>query len=1348
MAARGTHKDGGVGSNVSSFSTGSITSTVGRLYLFAIVIARGGSTQPTAPTVDGTAIGVTFTQVTPTGTNTDYDTAGTTRGSTFLFSGLCTSAGTGTVGVTFGYTAQNYCYELDEEPNVNQTTPIVQAVAAKPSGTTPGVTLAAFASVNNGTYAFAGGQTSTLPTAGTGFTILGDDTNTATVSLAIATEDRTDNDTVPDFSAASTTYAVIGVEINTDTSQFVNIGQVTETDTAQPITSYLVGHEVGLATETDTALAMSAQLAGTPIGLATETDTALPITVSLTPTVTPGVPIPLLTGGSQVLPTSGTRWQALGQSRLSFRSTETDAKVRFNTAGSLGHMRVRLSSTGDGTLGTISIRKNGADPSGGPSIALTLTTGEFEDAVGAVTVAAGDDISYQATASTGVVTSTVVSYLETMWSADDGDIHNVIVAGGSTLFAPGTSSTNYNHGACYLFVNSTQANGEWLVKLPAGVSGVTIKNLTARVVGGAAGTATTTVSINGATGAGTAPTVTTSAGGGVQTVSDTSNSIVAVDGDKISVKLVTSSGTSVPQFATISYEVVSDSADGVWQWLSSAGQSGGVSLSINDGFSTWSNPIISSTFNETAMKATIGVATTASLMSVYAVGSGTNGHHQRSRVSGSTGNQDVLINTTGWITDTTHSDTLSASDSYYQFYDGTGVASSAPTLACVVVTFQTPTASSDITPSMFQTQTMSLSVLHSIAITGTNFTETQTVSLAVQRNILLEFNQKQTFVNSTTGYTGPGVPIVENPAAPVTGGTPVLVEHDLLNVGTGTVLEGWVQGSLQWEEQLGQPGVGSIVFPNDVTQPTLGNTITCYINGIPRWTMIVEEKEKVRSHSSGKASEHLTRYGGRGLMAIMARAATYPIGGLQWYPKQRDMTYNWTHPDYDDTWWVAPTIFTHEELTTQWAGYPPVYWTPDFPVPEALGLAGPLDTIYDAALGRRFFRQWVDIPEDREYFLYWGSDDAVKFYIDGTQVIDSDEDLNWTRVNLTQLRITAGRRMFAWECVNLDRSWGANPTACRWTLLQSNTAHPTVTEHVACSTPGIGPFGARGALMVGPSELDPAGFGGEAPGMTPGRAMELWLAAVQARGCLPGVVLAFDGLFDSAGAIWEPAWIANGIHAANTAISTKIMTDGLTFIQEVGATYIEFRFDPTSLTLYGFNKGTMGIDNPVQFMPGDNTVNLTQRKKFQIGNVGIGDYREEYYEVTDGTSIGTYGRMETVLEIGAVHDRQEAVRVLEKALAFYKDPREEIAADVDGPLGYEDYDLGDRVTTLDSDDNEIVERVLAIKVTQSPANGRIQTGPTVRDIFLEEAMMPTLPESEHNPIPSDYTRTYDESDLR
>ncbi len=516
-----------------------------------------------------------------------------------------------------------------------------------------------------------------------------------------------------------------------------------------------------------------------------------------------------------------------------------------------------------------------------------------------------------------------------------------------------------------------------------------------------------------------------------------------------------------------------------------------------------------------------------------------------------------------------------------------------------------------------------------------------------------------------------------------------------------------------WEEQLSVAGAGSITLMNDVDQPELGEVVVMTLEGIPVWSMICEDFDRVMVAPNEESAEE-TVWSGRGIMAEWARALTYPVLGLTSKPKQRDRVFDWTDFYYDDYYWAGSVIVaTVAEAAVSWPG---AVWADDqgnysLPNGDTIIAGAQGDTITTAPLGRRYFRQFVDVPPADEFFLFWGGDDTFTLYIDGCLIVDVDTNQNFTTSNMTQIEdLTAGTHLFAWTVNNLNRADPSeNPTGGAWELYVPG--YPL--EYVASS---------RSSECVAWGPLEWALFGDDPPGMTVGNAIRLWFVAAQARGCLPGWTLGFNDLLDTAGVVWDPTVEGpTGPFVAGVRVSTKVLTDGLTFLYEVAASYCDIRADPVQRVLYAWNRGTMNdVASGLTLLPGGDLTSLEQKARFNLATVLIGEYNDRYLDIEDAAATAAYGRHEDRLEIGAVDGDDEAARVLAEALVVYANPREEITVTVDGILGYRDADLGNTLDTLDSTGSPVTERIIAMNFHPDPKTGRPLCDFTVRDVFLDE----------------------------
>lgn len=372
-------------------------------------------------------------------------------------------------------------------------------------------------------------------------------------------------------------------------------------------------------------------------------------------------------------------WYMVAQGGIGDRGAEIDAKITYRTAGTFSHMTVNKTI---GTMTTMVLTFRVAGGNGNQSITLTNTNGQYEDTTNTDTIAAGTTIDYQLT-NTGSGTGTTLTTLGVLWQAQSTTT-NILCR---SNFGGPTDYTTASETSYFFPVNdaggktTTQANAEWLVKLPNGVDHVTIRNLYVRA---SANTSTNaiTVSIEGASGSGTRPSVSIAGSSGAVIVEDTSNSIQVKDGDKIRGQVVTGSGTVSLQLSDVAFEVQSD--NDVWHYVM-----GGASSSAGANPTYW--PISgfgSSSSTETNVQAKHGIANTIlSLLSVFVVSAGGTDIRLRQDVADATYPSQLAVSTagTGWTTDSTNKYYPDPSDLLN--FKSAGSAS-LPTITCLALTVQ------------------------------------------------------------------------------------------------------------------------------------------------------------------------------------------------------------------------------------------------------------------------------------------------------------------------------------------------------------------------------------------------------------------------------------------------------------------------------------------------------------------------------------------------------------------------------------------------------------------------------------------------------------------------------------
>ncbi|HVV37579.1 MAG TPA: LamG domain-containing protein [Acidimicrobiales bacterium] len=206
--------------DASSFSTASVSPTGNDLILVAVLNSK--ATTPDTPTISGGGV-TTWTQV-------STDVRATSR--LTIFRGVAPASPTpAAIVIDFGGVTQTSCsWSVDDfsgcdTGGTNGSNAIVQAVAGSGGGgggfsaaTSATVTLAAFGSVDNGTYGAFAHLANESTTQGTGFTKLGDIAGGGPAT-ALESQWRSDNDTSVDASWSTSIQSLgIGIELKAATT--------------------------------------------------------------------------------------------------------------------------------------------------------------------------------------------------------------------------------------------------------------------------------------------------------------------------------------------------------------------------------------------------------------------------------------------------------------------------------------------------------------------------------------------------------------------------------------------------------------------------------------------------------------------------------------------------------------------------------------------------------------------------------------------------------------------------------------------------------------------------------------------------------------------------------------------------------------------------------------------------------------------------------------------------------------------------------------------------------------------------------------------------------------------------
>jgi len=386
--------------------------------------------------------------------------------------------------------------------------------------------------------------------------------------------------------------------------------------------------------------------------------------------------------------TSQTDYLPLGSGGLTTintaRGTEANSQVTWRTAGTLTNLFGRVGGGTNYVAATLKTRIGGVNGN------LTITVsaaGTVEDTTHSDAISAGNAVCLQYFNGSQAIVSAFgweLFHTGASWAATN-DTVNRLVTGGPQTFST-ASQTSYIQPGGLLAPSTTQTAGEWKVKLPTGVDHITFRNLFVRVSANTTttpGTNTFSVTINGATGTGTAPSITINAAGAA-VYEDTSNTIQAKNGDNISIKVVTP-GAGTPSCTVEVITIEAQSSDGLFHWITTDVAAGddlnGGEFSLNGRVSYLTGP----GFGLVKLPNTVMSLMSANIQTAVA-GSSITLQQSTSNV-GSPGNVSISGAATGWVTDSTNTYTAASTDVMRYYVSAHDIA-----VYAMAITLQTPAA--------------------------------------------------------------------------------------------------------------------------------------------------------------------------------------------------------------------------------------------------------------------------------------------------------------------------------------------------------------------------------------------------------------------------------------------------------------------------------------------------------------------------------------------------------------------------------------------------------------------------------------------------------------------------------
>lgn len=439
-------------------------------------------------------------------------------------------------------------------------------------------------------------------------------------------------------------------------------------------------------------------------------------------------------------------------------------------------------------------------------------------------------------------------------------------------------------------------------------------------------------------------------------------------------------------------------------------------------------------------------------------------------------------------------------------------------------------------------------------------------------------------------------------------------------------------------DQIDDTGRFGFTIANDdsnISHTGFDRIIRFEYGGLARFAGVVKDREKV-TLSQEQTKGQTTTVGGPGALALLADARVYPSRGVGALPIEEVRSFSWVANDFDYSSWANAKNLGRQDLeTTGWDSTNPEAW----PTPSALRIWGDLDTVstVHAPTGTCLFRDSFTVATAGTYAFFAAWDNIGELYVDGAKVLTGSPD--YVRARKVVMELSAGTHYIASIAENGadNGAAGDNPAyflASCHALDRQGLLEPTATWTTSASTKCL-PY------VTG------------LPGFSPGKVLRLLVEDAQADSKLTDWTLDFTDTVDSDGEPWSL------LPEITVGVGRSSLLD---VVREMGQSIADVAVAPGSLTLRAWNHGTRGATKASVDLRNTTAkatsqlAGLSHRGKATRFNALLIRYAGGYTEITDATSISTYGRVDEYLELGWVQSEVEAQRIGQEHMDLASDP--------------------------------------------------------------------------------------------
>lgn len=390
--------------------------------------------------------------------------------------------------------------------------------------------------------------------------------------------------------------------------------------------------------------------------------------------------------------------------------------------------------------------------------------------------------------------------------------------------------------------------------------------------------------------------------------------------------------------------------------------------------------------------------------------------------------------------------------------------------------------------------------------------------------------------------------------------------------GTNTVLN---RATKRWFiAELRHTGGGGVELPNTcVVMPETGGMITFDLNDTRAFATRCGKRRRVTIAKDGAKAQRTT-WELTGHLSVLKKGLLYPANGLGAFPPPDTISYNWTHPLFDQSAWTVATSMSSVAdaklgQINEWGTMSPLGpwdWSSEWAESNALtaDIIGPDDgsvtnvSSPNAPHQHHYFRQVIAVGGG-SYRMAFSVDNYGEVYVDGV-LLGSYND--WKHLTWFDLDLEPGFHVVAVHVANFPVSL-ANPCGYSWAMYQTgggfvakSVAADTVHVEYQASPPGMS-WGQTWSLALQP-HIDNG---------------ESWALALDRD---------FDPVYDSLGNPWD----------TSPNITMNVGQSLLDLWLKGQQSYIDGYMDPSSYLLRAVGYGGFAPDSGFALTDAENITSL------------------------------------------------------------------------------------------------------------------------------------------------------------